>query len=78
MTQYAVIYKESRTEHDYYDPEHPSTVQVDKLEQFDSQVKLLSWIERNDESYSRIKNYKVYELKELTVNVERKLNIKLT
>jgi hypothetical protein len=62
---FAVVYKDQRTVHDYYDPEHPSRETVDVYKEFPDQKGLLAWIESNDR-YGK-KTFRAFELKELSV-----------
>jgi hypothetical protein len=77
MTKFAVIYKETRAEHDYYDPDHPRSVQVEVLKEFDDEIKLLEWIENNDKQQNAYwrKSFRAFRLEELTV--ERKLSFSI-
>jgi hypothetical protein len=74
MTRFAVVYQDTRAEHDYYAPNNPTSRKIDVLEEFDSQEELLEWINENDaRNYKKL--FRAFKLEELVV--ERKVSINL-
>jgi hypothetical protein len=65
---YIILYKSTRYEHDPYDRASDGyQVKVDTVIELKDEDAVKEWIERNDQSHSPVKGYRVLKCEELTV-----------